>query len=202
MEPGTWLTWKSQRNSYWASEIPWWLLGKEPPCNAGHPDSLPESGRSSREGIENPLLCSWASLVAQLVKNPPATRETWVRSLGWEDPLEKGKATHSGVMAWRIPWTVWGRKELDTTERPSLRFSEIQENDLRTPSALWRCQTNPNQLAVASSIAHHGDISSHLGGQHLMTGLWKGHLYLVNPMIGEKQILNFLKLPKGPLYLT
>ena len=47
-----------------------------------------------------------ASLVAQLVKNPPAMRQTWVRSLGWEDPLEKGKATHSSILAWRIPWTV------------------------------------------------------------------------------------------------
>ena len=48
----------------------------------------------------------WASLVAQLVKNPPAMRETWVPSLGREDPLEKGKATHSSILAWRIPWTV------------------------------------------------------------------------------------------------
>ena len=59
----------------------------------------------------------WASLVAQLVKNPPAMRETWVQSLGWEKPLEKGKATHSRILAWRIPW---GRKELDTTKRLSL----------------------------------------------------------------------------------
>ena len=61
----------------------------------------------------------YASLVAQLVKNLPAAQETWVRSLGREDPLEKGKATHSGVLAWRIPWTVhspWGHKESDTTE--------------------------------------------------------------------------------------
>ena len=48
----------------------------------------------------------WASLVAQLVKNPPATRETWIRSLGFEDPLEKGMATQSSILAWRIPWTV------------------------------------------------------------------------------------------------
>ena len=48
----------------------------------------------------------WASLVAQLVKNPPAMRETWVQSLGWKDPLEKGKATHSSILAWRTPWTV------------------------------------------------------------------------------------------------
>ena len=48
----------------------------------------------------------WASLVAQLVKNPPAMPETWVRSLGWEDPLEEGKFTHSSILAWRIPWIV------------------------------------------------------------------------------------------------
>ena len=48
----------------------------------------------------------WASLVAQLVKNPPAMQETWVQFLGWEDPLEKGTATHSTILAWRIPWTV------------------------------------------------------------------------------------------------
>ena len=50
--------------------------------------------------------CPWASLVAQLVKNLSAMQETWVQSLGWEDPLEKGKATHSNILAWRIPWTV------------------------------------------------------------------------------------------------
>ena len=48
----------------------------------------------------------WASLMAQLVKNLPAMRETWVQSLGWEDPLEKGMATQSSILAWRIPWTV------------------------------------------------------------------------------------------------
>ena len=58
------------------------------------------------EGIGYLLQYSWASVVAQLVKNPPAIQETWVRSLGWEDPLEKGKAAHSSIPAWRIPWTV------------------------------------------------------------------------------------------------
>ena len=62
--------------------------------------------KSAGEGTGYPLQYSWASLVAQLVKNPPAMRETWVRSLGWEDPLEKGKATHSSILAWRVPWTV------------------------------------------------------------------------------------------------
>ena len=64
--------------------------------------------------------------MAQLVKNPPAMGETWVRSLGWEDLLEKGKATQSSILAWRIPWTVyspWGRKELDSTRRLSLSLA-------------------------------------------------------------------------------
>ena len=62
-------------------------------CNVGDMGSSPRSGRSTGEGIGYPLYYSWISLVAQLVKNPPAMGETWVRSLGWEDPLEKGKAT-------------------------------------------------------------------------------------------------------------
>ena len=93
---------------------------------------IPVSGRSLREGNGNPLQCScmgnpmhrearqstvheiatesdttkWASLVAQLVKNLPAMQETWVQSLGWEDALEKEKATHSSILAWRILWIV------------------------------------------------------------------------------------------------
>ena len=90
-----------------------WNLGlhdssasKEAACNAGDPGSIPGSGRSTGEGIGYPLQYSWASLVAQLVKNPPAMQETWVQFLGWEDPLEKGPATHSSILAWRISWTV------------------------------------------------------------------------------------------------
>ena len=67
---------------------------------------IPGSERSPGEGIGYPFRYSWASLVAQLVKNPPAMWETWVGSRGWEDPLEKGKATHSSILAWRIPRTV------------------------------------------------------------------------------------------------
>ena len=52
------------------------------------------------------MLPTWDSLVAQLVKNPPEMQETWVPSLGWEDPLEEGMATHTSILAWRIPWTV------------------------------------------------------------------------------------------------
>ena len=100
--------------------IPWWSIslpkiqlhlgcrsvGKESNCNTGDPGSIPGSERCTGEGIGYPLQYSWASLVAQLIKNPPAIRETWVQSLGWEEPLEKGKATYSNILAWRIPWTV------------------------------------------------------------------------------------------------
>ena len=81
-------------------------VGKESTCNAGDPGSIPGSGKSPGEGLGYPLQYSWASLVAQLVKNPPTLWETWVQSLGWEDLLEKGKSTHSSILAWRIPWTV------------------------------------------------------------------------------------------------
>ena len=99
-------------------------------CNAGDPSFIPGSGRSTREGTGSPLQCSWASLVAQLVKNLPTMQETWVWSLGWEDPLRRE----------RLPTTVfwpgefhglyrpWGCKELDTTEQLSLYV--FWENEL------------------------------------------------------------------------
>ena len=69
-------------------------VGKESSLNAGDPCSIPGLGRSHGEAIGYPLQDSWVSFGVQLVKNPPAMREAWVRSLGWEDPLEKGKAAH------------------------------------------------------------------------------------------------------------
>ena len=77
--------------------------GKESACNAGDPSSTPGSGKSPRERIGYPPQYSSASLVAQTVKNPPTAWETWVGSLGWEDSLEEGMATHSSILAWRIP---------------------------------------------------------------------------------------------------
>ena len=91
--------------------------------SSGDPSSIPGLGRSPEEGIGYPFQCSWASLVAQLVKNLPAMQETWVWSLGWEDPLEKGKATHSNILAWRIPRTVHLQR-VDRTERLSLSPSK------------------------------------------------------------------------------
>ena len=114
-------------------------VGKESTCNAGDPGSISGSGRSAGEGKSYPLQYSWASLVAQLVKNSPALLKTWVQFLGWDNPLEKGRATPSSILAWRIPWTreklpipvfwpaefhglysPWGHKESDTTEWLSL----------------------------------------------------------------------------------
>ena len=86
-------------------ETPVQFLGQEDPLEKG-------------KGY--PLQYSWASLVAQLVKNPPVMGETWVQSLGWEDLLEKEKATHSSILTWRIPWD---HKESDMTEPLSLFIS-------------------------------------------------------------------------------
>ena len=97
---------------YWASLIS--SVGKESAWNVGDPSSIPGSGRSPGEGIGYTLQCSWASIVTQLVKNPPAIQETWVQSLGWEDSLGKGKAAHSSILAWKVPWTVHGVSKSQT----------------------------------------------------------------------------------------
>ena len=97
---------RAAREKHWGLgvwKLPCCSVGKESTCDAGDPSSIPESGRSTGEGIGYPLQYSWASLVDQLVKNH---LQSWVQSLGWEDPLEKGNATHSSILAWRIPWTV------------------------------------------------------------------------------------------------
>ena len=77
--------------------------GKKSTCNAGDPSWIPGLERSPGEGIGYPFQYSWASLVAQMVKDPLAIQETQVPFLGWEHPLEEGMATHSSILAWRIP---------------------------------------------------------------------------------------------------
>ena len=89
-------------------------VGKDSACKAGDPGLIPVLGTSAGKGIAYPLQHSWASLVAQLVKNQLAVQETWVQSLGWEDPLEKGKATYSSILAGEFHG-LWGCKELDMT---------------------------------------------------------------------------------------
>ena len=93
----------------WINEFPNFCEGfpgssadKESACNAGDPGSIPMLGIFAGEGIGYPLQYSWASLVAQLIKNLPAMWDTQVRSLGWEDSREEGMATHSTILAWRI----------------------------------------------------------------------------------------------------
>ena len=100
------------------SGFPCGSAGEESACNVGDLSSIPGLGRAPGEGKGYPLQYSglensmdtilfiWASLIAQLVKNPPAMQETQVQFLGWEEPLEKGKATCSSVLAWRILWPV------------------------------------------------------------------------------------------------
>ena len=121
-------------------------VGKESACNTGDPSSIPGSGRFAREGIGYPLQYSWASLVAQTVKNPPAMWETWVQSLGWEDPLKKGKATYSSILAWSIPWTV---------QSTGVAKSQIRLSDFRQPS--------------------HANITSHMNCHKLYTTVWCRH---------------------------
>ena len=89
-------------------------VGKESAYNAGDSSSVPGLGRSPGEGIGYPLQYSWASLVAQLVKNPPAMWETWVPSLGWEDSSGEGKDYPPGELH-RL-YSPRGLKELDATE--------------------------------------------------------------------------------------
>ena len=105
--------------------LPGSSAGKKSACNAGDPGLIPGLGRSPGEGIGYPPQYSWASLVAQLVKKKSACSVGDLGSIpGLKDPLEKGKATHSSILAWRIPWTVlyslWGHKESDMTEQLSL----------------------------------------------------------------------------------
>ena len=101
-------------------------VSKESACNAGDTGLIPGSGRPTGKGIGYPLQYSWASLVAQLVKNPPAMWETWVQSLGWEDPLEKGISTNSSIMAWRIPGTTVHGVTNSWTELSDCHFQMVQ----------------------------------------------------------------------------
>ena len=86
--------------------FPYGSVSKESTCNGGDPGSISGSGRSPGEGNGYPIqYVLETSLVAQMVKRPPTMQEIWVRSLGQEDLLEKEMATHSSILAWKIPWT-------------------------------------------------------------------------------------------------
>ena len=121
--------------------------GKESTYNAGYHSLIPGSGRSHGGGRDYPLQYSWGSLVAQSVKKPPVMQETWVWSLGWEDPLEESMATHSSILAWIIPmdrgawWaTVHGIAESDMTERLStVQYVHEQNSQAYRDSVKMHC---------------------------------------------------------------
>ena len=126
--------------------FPGGLVGKESACNAGDPGSIPGWESSPGEGPGYPLQHSWASLVAQLVKNPPAMWETWVQSLGWEDPLEESWQPTPAFLPGDSSWTEepgyspWGCKELDTTERLSTAQPHVRGSVCRLSVLLrWAC---------------------------------------------------------------
>ena len=135
-------------------------FGKESACNAGDSNLIPGLGRCPGEGIGYPIQYSWASLVTQLVKNPPIVQETWIPSLGWEDPLEEAMATHSSILTWRIhmdreAWqaAVHGVTESDMTER----LSTFLYKTLAASSCQWSTSyhfpfgANLNQFAQINS---------------------------------------------------
>ena len=125
--------------------------GKEFACNAGDPGSIPQLGRSPGEGVGYPLWYSQTSLVAQMVKKPPAMQETWIRSLGREDPLEEGMAAHSSMLAWRIPMDrgAWGHKELDTTER--LNTAQRRHPNVKAPRVVIENELSDYQTILTYS---------------------------------------------------
>ena len=95
---------------------------------------------------------SWTSLVTQLVKNPPAMRETWVRSLGWKSPLEKGMATHSSILAWRIPWTEEpGGRGLQSMGSHRIRHNWVIKRTQHTHTQTQEAPTGKNSGMIWTS---------------------------------------------------
>jgi len=137
-------------HTYATKSLPGSSAGKKSACNAGDPNFIPGSGRSPEEVIGYPFQYSWASLVVQVVKNPPAMWETWVPSLGWEDPLKGDMATHSNILAWEIPmdrgalWAIvhGGCKELDLTRHSTAHATKSIFSDINmaTPAFLSQIQ--------------------------------------------------------------
>ena len=117
-------------------------VSKESTCNAGDLSSIPGSGRSAGEGIGYPLQYSWASLVAQLVKNPPAMRETWVGKNPWRKERILTPVFWPGEF--HGPYSPWSHKELDTTEQlslpPSARVSLQEPRIQERRRHVWRAE--------------------------------------------------------------
>ena len=130
------------------------------PCNAGDPGSILRLGRSTGERVAYPLQYSWASLVARLVKNPPAMQETWVRTLDWEDPLQKGKAKEPLDESERGEWKIALKLNIRNTE--IMAFGPITS---------WQIdgETVTNFILGGSKITTDG-VCSHEIKRHLLLG--------------------------------
>ena len=170
--------------------FPYSLAGKEFTCNAGDPGSIPGLGRFPGEGIGYPLQYSWASLVAQLVQNLPAVQETWVWSLCWEDPLEKGKATHSVFWPGEFHrlYSPWGRRVGHnqvtlTFTHWHLSFWELQKElvpKMKTPGCTpcdSRLINRPREHALTYPLWQRNDIEliTFVHGRELFTELGSGY---------------------------
>ena len=132
-------------NAWQKSGFPVSSAGKEFTCNAGGPGLIPGFGLSPEEGMGYPLWYSWASLVAQMIKNPLAMQETWVPSLGQEDPLQKRMATSLVFLPGEfhglrslVGYSPWGSKELNTTVQLTLHFHYVDEYMFKVFWLLWR----------------------------------------------------------------
>ena len=167
--------------------------GKESTYNAWDLGSIPGLGRSAGEGKSYPLQCSglenstdcivygvkraghdWATFTslhqqAQMVKNTPAMQETQIQPLGQEDPLEKGMATHSSILAWRIPWrspggyNPWGRKDSDTTEQLILSLFTLNRKSCRIIWSQWVVSQGwPNSSLMKTYTISCYDLSGNL----------------------------------------
>ena len=129
----------------------------EEASRSGDPGSIPGSGRSPGEGRGCPLQYSWASPVAQLIKNPPTIRETWVQSLGWEDPLEERKGyplQYSGLenpLDWL--YSPWGHKESDMAEWLSLFFFFSWKAYSSTDTQWWKTEGFPSKIRKKAKMA-------------------------------------------------
>ena len=132
--------------------------GKKSACNAGDLGSVPGLGRSPGEGIGYPLQYLWTSLVAQMVKNLPAMKETWIQSLGWEDPMEEGMPSHPLFLPGEFHgqrslagYSPWGHKESNMTE-----WLRTHTHTLNTKAGLWMktLQGEAFSWVTASSKTH------------------------------------------------
>ena len=138
---------------------------------------IPWLGRVTGEGIGYPLQYSWASLVAQLVKNPPAMREPWVRSLGWKDPLEKGKATHSNILAWKSPETVESMGSQSRTRLYNFHFqhpSQHPTSPLKAPEIQRAGGASSCPLIAKSKPDQPGTINASASGPETQSNCFTG----------------------------